>query len=164
MSQRAPFSLKVFAARFAFFFCIWLTVANWKIADTPVGVAASALALWISLPLMPPGDVNLRLRLVPLARLTFRLLNCSIIAGVDVARRALLPRLDLNPGFVAVPLTLQPGDCRNVFLLYQSLQPGTLPTGAEGGQLQVHCLDIGRPVLDGVAADEDLFKKAIGRG
>jgi multicomponent Na+:H+ antiporter subunit E len=162
MSQRAPFSLKVFAARFAFFFCIWLTVADWKIADAPVGVAASVFALWISLTLMPPGDVDIRL--VPLAKLTFRLLSCSIIAGVDVARRALLPRLDLNPGLVAVPLTLEPGDCRNLFLLYQSLQPGSLPAGAESGQLQVHCLDVGRPVIDGVAADEDLFKKAIGRG
>jgi multicomponent Na+:H+ antiporter subunit F len=39
----------------------------------------------------------------PAIVLGFRSLGFSIIAGVDVARRALLPR----PGFVAVPLTLQ---------------------------------------------------------
>jgi multicomponent Na+:H+ antiporter subunit E len=161
MSRRTPFSIKSLASRFAFFLCIWLIVANWKIADLPVGVAASALALWISLILMPRGDVGLRL--VPLAMLAFRLLSCSIIAGIDVARRALLPRLDLNPGFVAVPLTLQPGTRRNAFLVYQSLQPGTLPTGVEGGLLQVHCLDTSQPVIESVAADEALLKKAIDR-
>jgi multicomponent Na+:H+ antiporter subunit E len=161
MSRRTPFSIKALASRFAFFLCIWLIVANWKISDLPVGFAASALALWISLILMPRGDVSLRL--VPLAMLAFRLLSFSIVAGIDVARRALLPRLDLNPGFVAVPLTLQPGTGRNAFLVYQSLQPGTLPTGAEGDQLQVHCLDISQPVVESVAADEALLKKAIDR-
>jgi len=59
-------------------------------------------------------------------------------------------------------LTLQPGDARNAFLLLQSLQPGTLPTSAEGGTLQVHCLDVCLPIAAAVAADEALFKKAIG--
>jgi multicomponent Na+:H+ antiporter subunit E len=161
MSRRTPFSIKALAPRFAFFLCIWLIIANWKIADFPVGVAASALALWISLILIPGGDVSLRL--VPLAVLAFRSLSFSIIAGVDVARRALLPRLDLNPGFVAVPLTLQPGTSRNAFLVHQSLQPGTLPAGVEGDQLQVHCLDTSQPVIESVAADEALLKKAIDR-
>jgi multicomponent Na+:H+ antiporter subunit E len=161
MFRRTPFSIKALASRFAFFLCIWLIVANWKIADLPVGIAASALALWISLIIVPRADVGLRI--VPLAVLAFRLLSFSIIAGIDVARRALLPRLDLNPGFVAVPLTLEPGISRNAFLVYESLQPGTLPTGAEGDQLQVHCLDASQPVIESVAADEALLKKAIDR-
>jgi multicomponent Na+:H+ antiporter subunit E len=161
MSHRAPLSVTSSATRFATCFCIWLVVANWKLSDLPVGIAASALALWISLKIMPPAAVSFRL--FPSASLAIRLLIFSIIAGVDVARRALLPRLDLNPGFVATPLTLQPGTTRNAFLLYQSLQPGTLPTGAEGDHLEVHCLDISQPVLEAVATDEALFKKAISR-
>ena len=66
-------------------------------------------------------------------------------------------RLDLRPGFVAVPLGLPPGVARNAFLAYSSLQPGTLPTSAEGEVLQVHGLDIMQPI----EADEALFKKAI---
>jgi multicomponent Na+:H+ antiporter subunit E len=134
-------------------------IATWKPSDLPIGIAASALALWISLRLVPPTAVSLRL--VPSARLAFRLLSSSIIAGVDVARRALLPRLDLNPGFVGVALTLEPGASQNAFLIYQSLQPGTLPTGDEDDRLQVHCLDISQPVVEAIALDEDLFKKAI---
>jgi hypothetical protein len=40
MSRRTPFSIKALVSRFAFFLCVWLIVANWKIADLPVGVAA----------------------------------------------------------------------------------------------------------------------------
>ncbi len=161
MIDRAPLPAISLATRFAFFFCIWLIIANWKLADLPVGIAAAVLALWISLRLSPYQPINLRL--APFARLTSRLLSCSILAGIDIARRALLPRLDLHPGFVAAPLTLQPGETRNAFLLYQSLQPGTLPTGVEGAQLQVHCLDISQHVVEAVEADETLFKRVIGR-
>jgi multicomponent Na+:H+ antiporter subunit E len=148
------------AARYMFFLSVWLMIANWNDKDILVGLLASALALWISLVLLPPTTAHLRL--VPLAKLSLRFLTCSIIAGIDVARRALLPRLDLRPGFLAVPLTLQPGDARNAFLLLQSLQPGTLPTSAEGEKLQIHCLDVGLPIAAAVAADEALLKEAIG--
>jgi multicomponent Na+:H+ antiporter subunit E len=159
MSLRAPLMMKIIAARFAFFMGVWLMIADWKEEDLPVGFAASALALWISLSLLPPTAVDLRLS--PLAKLTVRFLSLSIIAGVDVARRALLPRLDLRPGFVALPFELASGVGRNAFLVYSSLQPGTLPTSAEGETLQVHGLDISQPIAASVQADEALFGKAI---
>ena len=160
MSGPTPFKMKVLVSRFAFFLCVWLMVANWNEEDLPFGLAASALALWISLSILPPTAV--RPRLAPLAKLNLRFFSSSIIAGVDVARRALRPRLDLRPGFVAVPLTVPPGGARNAFLVYQSLQPGTSPTSAEGEMLQVHCLDISQPIAAAIMADEALFKKAIG--
>lgn len=118
MSLRLPFTVMGLAARYTVFLGVWLMIANWKAKDLPVGAAASALALWISLSLLPPTTAA-HFRFVPLARLILRLLSCSIIAGVDVARRALVPRLDLRPGFVDVPLTLPAGEARNAFLLYQ---------------------------------------------
>ena len=45
----------------------------------------------------------------------------------------------------------------------RAVRTGELPTGDEGDRLQIHCLDIRQPVVEGVAADEALFKKAIGR-
>ena len=160
MTLRAPLKMKTLAVRFVFFLGVWLMIASWKAEDLPVGLVASALALWISLSLLPPTIV--RPHFAALAKLSLRFLSSSIIAGVDVARRALLPRLDLRPGFVAVPLTLPPGADRNAFLVYQSLQPGTSPTSAEGEMLQVHCLDISQPIAATIVADETLFKKAIG--
>jgi len=160
MSFRDPPMMKVVAARFAFFLGVWLMIANWRKEDLPVGFAASALALWISVSLLPPTGI--RPHLVPIAKLTLRFLSYSIMAGADVARRALLPRLNLHPGFVAIPFTLPPGAVRNAFLVYSSLQPGTLPTSAEGEILQVHGLDILQPIAESIQGDEALFEKAIG--
>jgi multicomponent Na+:H+ antiporter subunit E len=160
MSLRPTLMIRALCARFVFFMGVWLMIASWKEEDLPVGVVAAALALWISLSLLPP--TALCPRLVPLAKLNLRFLSCSIVAGMDVARRALLRRLDLHPGFVAVPFTLPPGAARNAFLVYQSLQPGTSPTSAEGEVLQVHCLDILQPIAAAIVADEALFKLAIG--
>jgi len=160
MILRAPLMTKALFARFVFFLSVWLMIAGWSREDLPVGLVASALALWISLSLLPPTVI--RPRLGPLAKLSFRFLICSIIAGVDVARRALLPRLDLRPGFVDVVFALPPGVARNAFLMYQSLQPGTSPTSAEGEILQMHCLDVSQPIAAAIMTDEALFKKAIG--
>jgi len=152
--------MKAAALRFAFFLCVWLMIADWKEEDLPIGFSASALALWISLSLLPPTAI--RLRLAPLGKLTLRFLSLSIVAGIDVARRALLPRLDLRPGFVALPFKLPAGIVRNALLVYSSLQPGTLPTSAEGETLHVHGLDISQPIAASIQADEALFEKAIG--
>ncbi|UFX48281.1 Na+/H+ antiporter subunit E [Bradyrhizobium sp. 41S5] len=160
MAFRAPLIMTSLPARFSFFLSVWLMIAGWRQEDLPVGLIASALAAWISLSLLSPAVA--RPRLAPLAKLSLRFLSGSIIAGLDVARRALLPHLDLRPGFVDVAFTLPPGAARNAFLLYQSLQPGTAPTSAEGEILQVHCLDISLPIATAVLADEALFKKAIG--
>jgi multicomponent Na+:H+ antiporter subunit E len=159
MSLQSSLKMTASVTRFILFVGVWLMIADWKKEDLPIGLAACALALWISLSLLPP--TTNRPRLLPLARLNLRFLICSIIAGVDVARRALLPRLDLRPGFVVVPFALPPGVARNVFLIYSSLQPGTLPTSAEGEMLQVHGLDILQPIAASIEADEALFKEAI---
>jgi multicomponent Na+:H+ antiporter subunit E len=160
MSHQSSSKMTVSIVRFILFLGVWLMIADWKKEDFPIGFVASALALWISLSLLPPTTI--RPHFIPLARFNLRFLSCSIIAGVDVARRALLPRLDLRPGFVAVPFALPPGVTRNAFLIYSSLQPGTLPTSAEGEVLQVHGLDILQPIAASIGADEALFEKAIG--
>ncbi|WP_374547679.1 Na+/H+ antiporter subunit E [Rhodoblastus sp.] len=159
MSPDAPYRKRDLAARFAFFVGLWLMIAGWSPKDLPVGVAAAAGAVWISLVLAPPGD--LRPHFAPLVVLVFRFLRGSIVAGLDVARRALAPRIDIEPGFVACPLTIPPGFARNAFCLHQSLQPGSLPTGAEGDRLMVHALDMSQPIAARLAEDEALFDKAL---
>jgi multicomponent Na+:H+ antiporter subunit E len=160
MPSGAPIRKKVLAARFVLFFVLWLGVAGWKAEDIPVGLVAASGALWVSWRLLPPH--NAAPELVPLLALLGRFLRGSFLAGFDVARRALSPRLDLRPGFAPCPLTLPDGNALDVFCLYQSLQPGTLPTGVENGALVVHGLDLSWPIAETVAADEALFGKAIG--
>jgi multicomponent Na+:H+ antiporter subunit E len=142
------------------FFLVWLMIAGWSAKDLPVGAVAAAAALWISLKLLPSGSA--RVQVGPLLLLVARLLRGSLVAGFDVARRALAPRLDLRPGFVSCPLTLPEGEARDVFCLLQSLMPGTLPTGADEGRALVHGLDLSQRIAENFAAEETLFKRATG--
>jgi multicomponent Na+:H+ antiporter subunit E len=137
-------------------------ISGWAVADLPVGLAAVAAATWTTLHFLPPGGS--RLRLLALASLAVGFLRQSIVSGADVAWRALSPKLQLRPGFVACPLRVPPGGGRSAFCALSSLMPGTLPTGTdESGALLVHCLDIGLPIAANLAAEERLFIRAVGR-
>jgi multicomponent Na+:H+ antiporter subunit E len=154
-------SLKRAAAfRAALFLAFWLMISGWAPADLPVGLAAVAGATWISLRFSPPGGSQLRI--AALASLAASFLRQSIVSGADVAWRALNPKLQLRPGFVACPLHLPPGGARSAFCSLSSLMPGTLPTGTdENGALLVHCLDVGQPVAANLAEEERLFIRAV---
>jgi multicomponent Na+:H+ antiporter subunit E len=158
----APLGLKrAAAARGALFLAFWLMISGWAPADFPVGLVAVAGATWTSLRLIPPGGSLVRF--VSMASLVASFLRQSIVSGTDVAWRALNPKLQLRPGFVACPLLLPPGGRRSAFCALSSLMPGTLPTGTDGdGALLVHCLDVGQPVMANLAAEERLFIRAVG--
>jgi multicomponent Na+:H+ antiporter subunit E len=103
------------------------------------------------------------LRLASLAALALSFMRQSVVSGMDVARRALHPRLQLRPGFVVYLLHLPPGGAQSAFCALSSLLPGTLPTGTdENGALLIHCRDVDQPVGADLAAEESLFIRALG--
>ena len=142
------------------FLVLWMTFTGGNRADLGAGAVAALAATGASLRLLPPGTG--RLRPIALARLTLRFLRQSVVAGVDVARRALDPRLPLHPGFVVYAVGLQRGPARNMFTTMMSLLPGTVPTGPATGGLLVHCLDIEQPITAQLAAEEALFSSIVG--
>ena len=143
------------------FFVVWCVLTGIGPADLVVGAVAALAAGWTSLHLLPPGTSQVRLS--ALAELVLRFLGQSVTAGLDVARRALHPRLPLHPGFVLYPVGLPPGPARNMFTTLVSLLPGTVPTGSsEDGALLIHCLDVEQPVAGQLAAEEALFARVIG--
>lgn len=149
-------------ARATGFLAFWLMLCGTNPADLPAAAVAVAAATWTSLHLLPPG--GWRLSPLGFARLALRFPGQSILAGVDVAWRALHPGLPLRPGFVAVPLRLPPGTARDAFCMMASLLPGTLPVGTgEDATLLVHCLDTAQPVAARLAAEEMLFLRALGK-
>ena len=153
--------LRVILARVVGFLAFWIIVAGIDPVDLVVGVLAAIVATWVSLRLLPPGTI--RLRPIALAKLVLRFLYQSVGAGVDVAWRALDPRLPLQPGYVIYRPRLPPGTMRNAFCTMTSLLPGTLPSGSdESGGLIVHCLDETQPVIEQLAAEEALLIKALG--
>lgn len=137
-------------------FGLWLLLYGNDRAGLAVGMAVAAAAAWVSLRLLPPGSARLR----PLALVSFGLhfLWQSVVAGVDVAWRALDPRLPLQPGYVTCRLRLPAGPPRNAFLALASLLPGSLPAEvAPAGTVLVHGLDLRQPVAEDFAASEARF-------
>ena len=114
--------------RAAGYFGFWLVLTDADSADVAAGLVAAVAATWASLRLMPAERWNLRP--VELARFILHFLRQSIVAGTDVALRALDPRLPLQPGFVIYHTRLPPGPKRSMFCAIMSLLPGTLPCGA----------------------------------
>ncbi|MDQ2696781.1 MAG: Na+/H+ antiporter subunit E [Pseudomonadota bacterium] len=64
----------------------------------------------------------------------------SLLGGLDVARRALHPRLPVQPAWFDYPLRLPAGPARTAFLITANLLPGTLSIALEGDVLTVHAL------------------------
>ena len=147
------------ASRAAWFLCLWLVLAGADPADIPAAAVAVAAATWTSLRLLEPGTSRRSLRAI--CQLALLFLSQSIVAGVDVARRALDPRLPLRPGFVSYPTGLPRGMRRNVFTTLTSLLPGTVPAGEDDGHLIYHCLDVGQPVAAELAAEEEALVRAL---
>jgi multicomponent Na+:H+ antiporter subunit E len=146
--------------RSAAFFVLWmLLLQGTKPSDLVVGLLTSVGATWTSLRLMPPscGSVNFGKLLTLLPHFLWE----SVIAGVDVARRALLPRMRLNPGFVDCPLSFPPGSARNTFAMITSLLPGSVSAGEAEGELVYHCLDDTAPVVEQLWQEERLLARAL---
>jgi multicomponent Na+:H+ antiporter subunit E len=147
-------------ARAAGFLVLWLVLAGADPADLPAAAVAVVAATWTSLRLLPPG--SWRLSPSALAKLTLRFAYQSVAAGVDVARRALDPRLPLRPGFVRYPVRFPPGPARNTFTTLTSLLPGTVPAGAEREHIIYHCLDVDQSVMSQLATEEAALARALG--
>ena len=93
------------------FFCFWVIMAGTKPADLVAGLVAALIATAVSLRLLSLRQG--RLRPVLLGRMTLRFLRQSVVAGFDVAWRALHPRLPLRPGFVVYEPQLPAARCRD---------------------------------------------------
>jgi multicomponent Na+:H+ antiporter subunit E len=147
--------------RTAGFLAFWLILFGLGPADLVVAALAAFAATWMSLRLLPPGVF--RLHPVALTELVLLFLYKSMVAGIDVAWRALDPRLPLRPGLVVYHTHLPPGAIRNAFCTETSLLPGTLPCGSdEKGGLIIHCLEVTQPVIEQLASEETLFTRALG--
>jgi multicomponent Na+:H+ antiporter subunit E len=147
-------------ARGAWYFAFWLVLLpSVKPSDLALGLAVAAAAAWVSLRLLPlsAGRLNIGALLALLPHFAWE----SVLAGVDVARRALSRRMPLDPGFVACPLGFPPGLARDTFASITSLLPGTVAVGDGDDPLLYHCLDVAQPVVEQLREEERLLARAL---
>jgi multicomponent Na+:H+ antiporter subunit E len=145
------------------YFALWMVIAGGHSADVVPGMGAAALAAWASLRLMPPDRAGGRVRWWSAAVLLAHFAKVSVLAGLDVARRTLAPRLRLAPDFIHYRPQLPPSDALSLFQAMTSQMPGTVPSGpTPPDAIAYHCLDASLPVAQELALEEARLIEALG--
>jgi multicomponent Na+:H+ antiporter subunit E len=161
--QRTPKTVSFYRsalARVTIYFVSWMILMpSLKLSDLAFGLLAAGSAAWMSIRLLPPQSGQLRS--IMLLALLPHFLWESVLAGADVARRALDPKLPLNTGFVNCPINFPPGLTRNRFATITSLLPGSVAVDDTPDALIYHCLDISEPVVEQLYEKERLFSTAL---
>jgi multicomponent Na+:H+ antiporter subunit E len=158
-----PSTARIAVARALLFALLWVVLLpSAKPADLAVGLIAVGCATWTSLRLLPPRAGHVRV--AALLGFVPHFLWQSVLAGVDVARRALSPRMPLQPGFVTYEVGFPQGLARNEFASITSLMPGSVPVADEEGGIVYHCLDLAAPLAEQMAAEESRLKGALVAG
>jgi multicomponent Na+:H+ antiporter subunit E len=123
---------------------LWWVLARGDAQSLFFGALAVGVALAAARRLEAPGGERLRLSRLP--RFFVFFVVHSLRGGVDVAMRALRPRMALAPAFVDAKLQVQGDAPRALVALTVSLLPGTLAARLEGDALTLHVLDVRQPL------------------
>ena len=142
------------------FALIWWALAEGRADSWGVGGISVALAVTASLALSPAG----RMRLSPRELLGFIgfFLIQSVRGGVQVAARALRPRMDLAPALLDLHVGLPEGIGRVLLVNVLNLLPGTLSVRVEGDRLRLHVLDARLPTAEEVRDVEVRIARLLG--
>ena len=113
--------VRAILVRGAGFLAFWIVLIGADASHLAVGLVTAAAATWVSLRLLPAGSIRAHPPALP--ALALRFVWLSVVAGCDVARRALDPRMPLRPGS-DLSGTLPPGPARIVFTRSPACFPG----------------------------------------
>jgi multicomponent Na+:H+ antiporter subunit E len=118
---------------------LWLVLAGPDAGSWLIGAPAVLAALWTARRESGGGTAGYSVRGF-LQFLPFFLWE-SFRGGIDVARRVIGRRVDVDPGYHDYKLALTKPSARVFFLDAVSLVPGTLSADIGGDKLLVHVLD-----------------------
>lgn len=123
---------------FVLSFGVWLALNGWTAWALGSVVAACAAGAGAAL---APGDLQ-GLRWARWPGFVAYFLRQSLLGGVDVARRALHPRLPLAPHFIDVALRVPSGPARTLLIGLVNLIPGSLAADLDDARdlMRVHLL------------------------
>jgi len=152
VARSAPAAVSAVAGRALVFALCWWAVTEGDNSAWTVGSVAVPAATFLSLRLRPPQPLRVIAVLQFLPLFFWR----SLAGGVDVARRALMPGLPLQPRLREFRTVLPAGPPRVVFANVVSLLPGTLCADLRDDLLCLHILSD--------AADDEADLRRLERG
>jgi multicomponent Na+:H+ antiporter subunit E len=116
----------------------WWTLTGGDSGSWIIGLPAILLGVYISFSLSTPGIHRLCLPALPGFLVYY--FSTSLIAGLDIARRILSPRLPLASTMLSFETSLE-GLPRWLFISSLSLMPGSLGVRSGADGLLIHSLD-----------------------
>lgn len=119
------------------FLFIWWAITDGDPVSWWIGLPTVALAAIISHYLIPKTNINW----YELFKFIAYFCSRSLVGGIDVARRALHPKLPIVPALIEYPVRLPTGIPQVLFINTISLLPGTLIADSHRDALKVHVLD-----------------------
>lgn len=125
---------------------LWWALADGDVASWWFGVPCLLLAVLASLALAP--ERRYVVRPLGLAAFVPFFLHRTIRGSIDVAWRALHPRIPIDPDLVYYDLRVPEGPGRLLFASAINLLPGTVCAKFEGDRLLLHVLDCGATDLN----------------
>ena len=157
-SGRTNITWRHLVSRSALFLFVWWVLTDGSVSSWQIGVPAVLLATIASLALTPPSSLVWIefLRFVPF------FLSRSLLGGLDVAWRALHPRIPIAPDLVVCELRLPPGLARVFMANTVTLMPGTLSASIERNILTVHVLNRRSGLREELRAVEERVARVFG--
>lgn len=158
-ARRHPLALRLLERAVVFAFGWWVLSEGYTSSWT-FGVPFVVFASIASVQLTPKRGWRYR----PLGFLRYLgfFFSHSIMAGIDVARRALSPSMRLDPEFVTYPFRIAEDAGRVMLADTVSLLPGTLSSGIEGDTLVLHVLDCSPDIVAETRRVEERIADALG--
>jgi len=139
MVKNRAATLSGFAARTAILAGLWWLIVQGRADAWLIGLPAVALAALTSVHL--DNRTLARFSVAGLFAFVTLFLRESIRGGLDVARRTLQPRLQIEPGFRRYRLHINDPSARVLLINSIGLLPGTLAADLQGDYAELHLLD-----------------------
>ena len=136
---------------------LWWTISEGDQKAWVVGIPTVFAAAGVSTWLAPTTAWRCKLRyMIPFM---WQFISLSIEGGIDVSRRVMVHRLQLDPGMLEYRTYLPEGTARVFFANVISLCPGTVSAALDGDRLKIHVLDCQQPTREKLAQLESVVAR-----
>ena len=152
--------VRVLVLRPAAFALLWIVLTEGELQGWWFGLVAVPLATVLSQRLLPARG-RAGLELLATVRLAGFFAWQSVVGGVDVARRALDPRLPIRPGLLDIDLRHADTSTALSFAALVSLLPGTICVHIDD-RACIHVVDTSQDIPARLRVAEQRIADAIG--